>query len=163
MSHFVTFKTKKIYALLIHFGVFEGSASLEMKRVTTYPVWLYMTKGQTILIIQTISFFSILLLSIFRQYEFISEYLIKAEKHLATDGLLRKVVVQSVNSLLSNLFAWWRGIAFCKVYVYWLRSIIVLKEMLILNDEKLTLGTEVQSCFLSYANYPQEELLKTEY
>ena len=44
--------------------------------------------------------------SIFRQYElFISEYLIKAEKQLATDGLLKKVVVQSVSSLPSNLFA----------------------------------------------------------
>ena len=49
--------------------------------------------------------FSILFLSIFRQYElFISEYLIKAEKQLA-DGLLKKVVVQSVSRLPSNLFA----------------------------------------------------------
>lgn len=143
------------------------------RREAPHYKWLNITKGQTILIIQTISFFSkqvsgfsILLLSIFRQYElFISEYLIKTEKQLATDGLLKKVVVQSVSSLLSNLFAWWWGIAFCKAYVYWLRyrSLIVLEEMLILNEEKLTLGTEVLSCFLSYANYRQEELLKTEF
>ena len=50
-------------------------------------------------------FFDSAFASIFRQYElFISEYLIKAEKQLATDELLKKVVVGSVISLPSDLF-----------------------------------------------------------
>ena len=50
-------------------------------------------------------FFDSAFASIFRQYElFISEYLIKAEKRLATDELLKKVVVESVISLPSDLF-----------------------------------------------------------
>ena len=44
--------------LIIHISMFEeGSAPLQMKRVTTYPVWFYITNNQTILIIQTISIF----------------------------------------------------------------------------------------------------------
>ena len=80
---------------------------------------------------------------IFRQYElFISEYLVKIENHLATDGLLKKGVVESVNSWPSNLFAWWKGIALdysahvLKGVLITISNITVMKEMLILKEEK---------------------------